>query len=207
MKRLLLELKTPLLISLIFLLLCGAFYPLFMTGMSKVLFPKQAAGSLITVHGKVVGSELIGQKFTDARFMKGRPSSVNYNTYTKKEKTDGTYTGVASGSNNYATTNPKLKERVKVDMATFLADNPTISKKDIPTDLLTASGSGLDPNISYQSALIQIPAMAKASGLSQAAIKQIVDLNTEDKLVQIFGEKTVNVLRVNIAVAQKLKLL
>ena len=199
--------KKPLLVTLILLLICGLAYPMLLTGISQVIFPEQANGSLITVHGKAVGSELIGQDFTDTRFMKCRPSAVNYNTYTKEDKENGTYTGVASGSKNYAPTNPELVKRVKEDIAQFLKANPSIKKKDIPTDLLTASGSGLDPNVSPESAAVQIPELVKTTGLSKSKLAEIVDNNTQGKFLGTFGEKTVNVLGVNLDIAKEIALI
>jgi len=198
--------KKPFMVTLALLLICGLAYPLLLTGISQLIFPNQANGSLVTVNGKTVGSSLEGQDFTDARFMKCRPSAVNYNTYTKEDKESGTYTGVASGSKNYSTTNPELVKRVEADIAKFLETNPSVKKEDIPTDLLTASGSGLDPDISPKSAAIQIPALAETTGLSQDRLKEIVKENTQGKVLGIFGEEIVNVLNVNLQIAEDLNL-
>uniref|UniRef100_UPI00344DF0F8 K(+)-transporting ATPase subunit C n=1 Tax=Carnobacterium TaxID=2747 RepID=UPI00344DF0F8 len=206
MKKIMIELKTPLLVSILFLFVCGLAYPLLMTGLSQVIFPKQANGSLITINNKIIGSELIGQDFTDSRFMKGRPSAVNYNTYIE-EKEEGVYGGVASGSNNFAATNPELVKRVKKDMTEFLTNNPKIKKSQIPADLLTASGSGLDPHISYDSALIQLPEISETSGLDEMELQKIVEKNTGNKFIGVFGEKTVNVLGVNIEIAKKIAII
>ena len=156
MRKMLNGLKKIVIFSVVLLVLCGIIYPLVVTGISQVLFPNKANGSIIEVNGKEVGSELVGQDFTDEKFMKCRPSAVNYNTYTAEEKENGTYAGVSSGSDNYAPSNPELITRVEEDMAEFLKNNPDIEKEDIPTDLLTASGSGLDPHISPESAKIQV---------------------------------------------------
>ena len=206
MSKLLKEMKTPFLVTLALLLICGLVYPLLLTGISQVIFPKQANGSLITANGKTVGSALVGQDFTDARFMKCRPSAVNYNTYTQEDKKDGNYTGVSSGSKNYAPTNQELSKRVQEDITAFLKENPSIKKEDIPTDLLTASGSGLDPHISPESAAVQIPALIQSTGLSENTLKQIVKDNTQEKWLGIFGEETVNVLNVNLQIAKDLNL-
>ena len=198
-------LKTALTFSIMMFLLCGLAYPLLVTGISQVLLPAKANGNLVYMDGRAVGSQLVGQQFDKEIFMKSRPSAVSYNVYTAQEKADGKYTGVASGSANYAPTNPKLVERVQTDLDSFLAANPTAQKGSIPADLLTASGSGLDPHISVQSAAIQIPALVKNTGLSAEALGKIVNDNTQGKLLGVFGEPTVNVLGVNIAIAKALK--
>lgn len=207
MRKIIRGIKRPFLLTLSLLLICGLAYPLLLTGISQVIFSKQSNGSLIMVDDIAVGSELVGQDFTDPRFMKCRPSAVNYNTYTQKEKENGSYKGVSSGSKNYSTTNPDLDKRVKKDIERFLGDNPSIKKEDIPTDLLTASGSGLDPHISPESAKVQIPSLSKATGLSEDTLNEIVKNNTEDRLLGILGEKTVNVLKVNLQIVKELKLI
>ncbi|MPM59330.1 Potassium-transporting ATPase KdpC subunit [bioreactor metagenome] len=207
MVKVLKGLKKPLLITVAMLLICGLAYPLVLTGISQLIFPNQANGSLIKVDGQAVGSMLIGQDFTDSRFMKCRPSAVNYNTYTQEAKESGDYAGPGSGSNNYAPTNPALVERVEADITEFLAANPSVTKEDIPTDLLTASGSGLDPHISPASASIQIPALVESTGLSEETLESIVNENTKGKFLGIFGEETVNVLLVNLDIANELGLI
>ena len=199
--------KRPFLVTIALLLICGLVYPLLLTGISQIIFPGQANGSLIMIDGRAVGSELVGQNFSDARFMKSRPSAVNYNTYTQEDKDSGNYTGVGSGSRNYAPTNPELVKRVEADMAEFLKANPFIKKEDIPTDLLTASGSGLDPHISPASAAAQIPALAESTGLSREALEALVKENTQGKFLGIFGEETVNVFMVNLDIAKELGLI
>lgn len=163
--------------------------------------------------GKAVGAETIGQEFTEDYFLWGRPSAYHYNTYEEDAEgnryySDGTeYTGVSSGSNNYAHSNPALTERVAADMENFLAKNPGVSAEDIPADLMTASGSGLDPHISPESAQIQVPRIAAASGLSEDEVQRIIDAHTEGKTFGIFGEETVNVLLVNIDIAEEMGIL
>lgn len=201
--------KKSIYISITLMILCGLIYPLFMTGISQLIFNKKANGSMITVDSRDVGSELIGQKITDSRFFKGRISSINYNTYTEEDlKADESgktaYTGVGSGSQNLAPSNEALKERVQKDIDNFLAANPGVKKEDIPTDLLTSSGSGLDPDISPKAAEIQIPAVSKASGISETELKKIIDKYTEGRSFGIFGEPRVNVLKVNIEIASHL---
>lgn len=210
MKNFLHNTKRAVLVTVVLMIICGLIYPLVLTGISKVIFPRQAEGSLIRVDGKVVGAETIGQEFTEDYYMWGRPSAYHYNTYTEDENgnlvySDGTeFAGVSSGSNNYAPTNEALTERVENDMEKFLERNPEVKAEDIPTDLLTASGSGLDPHISPESAQIQIPRIAEASGLSKEKVEEIVSEHTEGKLLGVFGEETVNVLMVNLDIAKEM---
>lgn len=207
MKKVWNTLRPAIVFAITMIVLCGFVYPLTLTGVSQLLFPKQANGSLIKVDGRVVGSSLIGQDFQDARFFKGRPSAVGYNTYTTNELKDGTYTGVASGSFNYAPSNPELKKRVEKDIKKFLDANPDKERKDIPMDLITASGSGLDPDITPEAALVQVDGIAKASGLSKKVLKDIIQRNTTAKVFGIFGEDRVNVLTCNLEIAQKIGIL
>lgn len=199
-------------VTLILLLLCGFGFPVVLSGLSAVIFPSQAKGSLVTADGEAVGAANVGQDFTQPYFMKCRPSAYHYNTYYEDEEgnrfyLDGSeFAGLASGSNNYAPSNPALTERVEADIQEFLAANPGVSREDIPADLMTASGSGLDPHISPESAQIQIPALAQASGLSEEELSQIVADNTTGKLLGVFGEETVNVLGVNLDIAKAMGL-
>lgn len=197
-------------VSAALLLLCGVIFPLGMTGISRLIFPKQAGGSMVEYNGAKVGSVLLGQNFTDPRFFHGRVSAYNYNTY-KEEDTipdkEGktAYAGVSSGSANLAPSNPALVERVQKDMEEFLKTHPGVKTEDIPTDLLTSSGSGLDPHISPEAAKIQIPAIAKATGISTADLEEMVRKNTEGRQWGVFGESRVNVLLVNMEIAKRLK--
>lgn len=203
MKSFLKVARQALVFSIGMVVVCGLIYPLALTGVSQVLFPTQANGSLIEVNGQEVGSTLVGQDFQDERLFKCRPSAYNYNTYTQEQVDDESYAGVASGSNNYAPTNPDLISRVQEDIDAFLAANPNVNKADIPMDIVTASGSGLDPHISVASATIQIEAIAQASGLSEQELKDIIANHTTGKFLGIFGEETVNVLECNLEIAQK----
>lgn len=205
-------LKKGIMLSVVLIALCGFVYPLALTGVSQLVFKDKANGSLIEVNGKTIGSRIIGQNFTDKRFFKSRPSAVNYNTYTKEDKFPDkkgniAYKGVTSGSQNLAPSNPELTERIKKDLDKFLKENPEVKARDIPEDLLTSSGSGLDPNISPKSASVQIPAISKATGITEKRLQQIVDKNTKNKLLGVFGEDRVNVLMTNIDVAKELGLL
>ena len=205
-------LRQSLVVTLLLLLLCGLVFPVLLSGISAVIFPSQANGSLVYVDGQAVGAANVGQDFTEPYFMKGRPSAYNYNTYYENKQgnqyyNDGSeFAGLSSGSNNYAPSNPALTERVEADIEAFLEANPDVKREDIPADLMTASGSGLDPHITPESARIQIPALAAASGLSEEQLEQIVADHTEGKLFGIFGEETVNVLGVNLDIAKAMGL-
>ena len=211
MKSFLKMFKKAFLVTVCMLLLCSVVYPLALTGVSQLIFTVQANGSLVDENGnpvktaeEAVGSSVVGQKFTDDCFFKGRISSVNYNTYTEDGVYAGTedeYAGVASGTFNYGPSNPALKERVEADMAAFLETHPGVKAEDIPADLLTASGSGLDPHISIQAAKVQVPLICEKTGLSESEVNQIIEDAAEGKVLGIFGEDKMNVLKANIAIA------
>lgn len=211
-KVLLHNVRQAVLVTLVLLLLCGLVFPLLLSGLSALIFPSQSGGGMVTADGSPVGAKLVGQEFTEPYFMKGRPSAYHYNTYYEDENgnqfyNDGSeFAGLGSGSNNYAPSNPALVERVEADMQALLAANPGLKREDIPTDLATASGSGLDPHISPASAQVQIPAIAQASGLSEDQLRQIVEDNTTGKVLGVFGEETVNVLGVNLDIAKAMGL-
>lgn len=194
-------------VTLMLLLLCGVGFPVVLSGLSAVMFPSQAKGSLVTADGEAVGAANVGQDFTKPYFMKCRPSACHYNTYYEDAEGDRLYNdgsafaGLSSGSNNYAPSNPALAERVEADIEEFLAANPGVTREELPADLMTASGSGLDPHVSPEGAQVQIPALAEASGLSEEELEQIVEDNTTGKLLGIFGEEAVNVLGVNLDIA------
>ena len=198
-------------ISLVLLVICGLLYPLAMTGVAKLIFPKQAEGSILNYHGKPAGSELLGQAFTDMRFFHGRVSSVGYNTYTKADtipdKNGKTaYSGVGSGSANLAPSNPDLVKRVTTDLEEFLKTHPGVKKEQIPTDLLTSSGSGLDPHISPAAARIQVPAIAGATGINAGDLEKLVNQYTEGRQWGLFGEPVFNIVKANLEIAKRLKL-
>lgn len=190
---------------LVMMVLCSLIYPLALTGVSQLTMEAKADGSKVDEEGnlttdtkKAVGSALIGQDFTEDCYFQGRVSSVNYNTYTVEQKENGEYAGVASGSYNYGNSNPELEKRMQEDLDEFLKDHPGVKPEDVPAELLTASGSGLDPHISPRSAEVQIPTVAENSGLSEEVVEQIVKDNTEHKTLGVFGEERVNVLGCNL---------
>lgn len=190
---------------LVMMVLCSLIYPLALTGVSQLTMEAKADGSKVDEEGnlttdtkKAVGSALIGQDFTEDCYFQGRVSSVNYNTYTEEQKENREYAGVASGSYNYGNSNPELEKRMQEDLDEFLKDHPGVKPEDVPAELLTASGSGLDPHISPRSAEVQIPTVAENSGLSEEVVEQIVKDNTEHKTLGVFGEERVNVLGCNL---------
>lgn len=172
----------------------GVIYPLTVTGLAQVLFPYQANGSVILVNGKPVGSELIGQQFDDPKYFWGRISATGtfpYNAFNAENLT-------GSSGSNYGPLNPALKEMVqaRIDALKAAAPNNTLP---IPVDLVTASGSGLDPHISVAAALYQVSRVAAARGLSEAEVASLVEEYTEGRQFGFLGEPRVNVLKLNLA--------
>lgn len=187
-------------LTIVLILICGLAYPLLITGIGQVAFNHQANGSVIEYNGKEVGSELIGQQFTEDKYFVGRISAVGYNT-----SEDGTEVDATSGSNNLGPTSEELKARVEKDIDMFLEKNPTLSKVDISAELISQSGSGLDPDITVQGAKIQIPRITEATGLSEAQLNKLIEDTTEGRLLGLFGEEHVNVLKLNIGIDELLK--
>lgn len=207
------NIRQSVVVTLTLLFICGFAFPVVLSGLSALLFPEQSEGSLVKVDGKAVGAHYVGQEFTESYFMKGRPSAYHYNTYYEDADgnqfyNDGTeFGGLSSGSNNYGASNPELAKRVDADLESFVESHPGVERKDVPADLVTASGSGLDPHISPASAAIQIPVLAQESGLSEETLEQIIKDNTTGKVLGVFGEETVNVLGVNVDIAQHMGLI
>ncbi len=178
-------------------ILTGLAYPLAMTGLAQVLFPHQANGSLIVRDGKTLGSELIGQHFTAAKYFHGRPSATTDTDPNDATKTvPAPYNAANSGGSNLGPTSQALVDRVKADAAALAEENPGHA---VPVDLVTASASGLDPDISPAAALFQIPRVAKARELAEDRVRQLVAAQTTPRIAGIVGEPHVNVLQLNLA--------
>jgi K+-transporting ATPase ATPase C chain len=178
--------KRSVLINVWLTLLLGLAYPVVMTGLAQVLFPRRANGSLIEKDGKVVGSELIGQAFGDARYFHGRPSAAGAG-----------YDALSSGGSNLGPTSKALMDRVDGDVARERKAAGAVAP--VPVDLVTASGSGLDPDISPAAARWQVPSVAKARGLDEAKVRGLVDAGVEGRTFGVLGEPRVNVLELNLA--------
>ena len=191
------QLKITIRATILLTILFGLAYPLLLTGLAQTLFHRQANGSLIEANGKIIGSELIGQRFTKPEYFHGRPSAAG---------NDG-YDAVSSsgGASNLGPTNQKLVDRVKADVQKFRAENPTYSGP-IPADLLTSSGSGLDPHISPASAEAQVARVANARGVTPDRVSALVAKHTEGRQWGIFGEPRVNVLLLNLDLDQTVPL-
>jgi len=189
------ELRPAILMVVVSTLLFGLAYPLGMTGLAQVLFPWQANGSLIVRNGQVIGSALIGQNFTSPKYFHGR-LSVTTDTDAHGKTINAPYNAANSNWSNLATTSKALIDRVKGDAKTLHAENATAP---VPVDLVTSSASGLDPDITPAGAYFQVPRVAKARGLAEARVRQLVDEHVEGRFLGIFGEPHVNVLQLNLA--------
>ena len=178
-------------------LLTGLAYPLAMTGLAAIIFPDAAGGSLVERGGHLVGSRLIGQEFKSERYFHGRPSATTTADPNDASKTvPAPYNAASSGGSNLGPTNAALLERVKHDVAALRAENPNAA---VPVDLVTTSGSGLDPDVSPEGALFQVRRVAKARGLDEALLRRLVADHVETPLLGLIGEPRVNVLALNLA--------
>jgi potassium-transporting ATPase KdpC subunit len=183
-------------------LITGLLYPLAMTGIAGVIFPGRSQGSLIERDGKVVGSELIGQLFTKDEYFHGRPSATNMPDPQDSTKTvDAPYNAANSMGANLGPTNQALIDRVKGDLEKLKEEN---SSAPVPIDLVTTSGSGLDPHISPEAALFQVPRVAKARNMPEDRLRQLVNDHVEGRFLGILGEPRVNVLALNVALDRAL---
>ncbi len=189
------QLKTGFLLLLVLTVLTGGIYPLVVTGVAQLVFPHQANGSLIFSNGQAVGSELIGQSFDDPKYFWGRLSATGtfaYNAFNAENLT-------ASSGSNYGPLNPALVEPQRGPDRRLAGGRPRQYASPIPVDLVTASGSGLDPHISVAAALYQLPRVARERGLSEDQVRQLVDRITRGRQLGILGEPRVNVLELNLA--------
>ncbi|HEY9898395.1 MAG TPA: potassium-transporting ATPase subunit KdpC [Pantanalinema sp.] len=177
-------------LTLVIFVLCGLAYPLITTGIAQVAFPRQANGSLITKGGMVVGSELVGQSFEGPQWFHGRVSSIGY----KAE---------ASGASNLGPTSKALAERVSADVAGERRQNPQAANQALPVDLLTQSGSGLDPHITPAAARFQAGRIAAARRMTLGEVEELIAKSTESRTLGLFGEPRVNVLKLNLALAER----
>src|SRR5579863_5285272 len=191
------EIRPAILILVMLTLIAGLAYPLALTEIAGAIFPKQAQGSLIERDGKVVGSALIGQEFKDDKYIHGRPSATTAPDPADSTKTvPAPYNAANSGGSNLGPTSKALADRLKEDVDKLKAENPS---RPVPVDLVTSSASGLDPDISPEGALFQVPRVAKARNMAEDNVRQLVTENTAGRLVGLFGEPRVNVLALNLA--------
>ena len=191
------EIRPAILVLVLLTAITGLAYPLAITGIAGVIFPRQAQGSLIEKDGKVIGSALIGQEFKEDKYFHGRPSATLAPDPNDSTKTvSAPYNAANSGGSNLGPTSKALNDRIKDDVEKLKAENPNAQ---VPVDLVTTSGSGLDPDISPEAALFQVPRVAKARGLSEDAVRQLVTQNTQGRFAGVLGEPRVNVLALNLA--------
>lgn len=188
-------------VFVVFSVICGVLYPAAMTWLSQAFFERQANGSLIEVQGKIYGSELLAQPFSNERYLWGRAMKIDVSSYKNA-------TGEAllyAAPSNLSPSSKEYEAQVAARVAKIQAAHPEMSGVAIPVDLVTNSGSGLDPHISQAAALYQVKRIAKARNLSEAEVLSIIKACTQDKFLGIFGEKVVNVLKVNLMLDKILK--
>ena len=191
------EIRPAIVVLVALTLITGLAYPMAMTGIAEVIFPARAQGSMIENGGKVIGSRLIGQEFTSVRYFHGRPSATTATDPADATKTVAApYNAANSGGSNLGPTNKALVDRIQADVDKLKKENPSAP---IPPDLVTTSGSGLDPDISPDAALFQVPRIAKARNLPEDRVRQLVEDQTEGRFLGLLGEPHVNVLLLNLA--------
>jgi K+-transporting ATPase ATPase C chain len=191
------EIRPPIVLLIGLALITGLLYPLAITGIAEAVFPAQAQGSLIEKDGKVIGSALIGQPFKDDKYFHGRPSATTAPDPADSSKTvDAPYNAANSGGSNMGPTSKALADRIKGDVEALKQENPSAT---VPVDLVTTSGSGLDPDISPEAARFQVPRVAKARGLSEDRIRTLVESQIKARTFGFLGDPRVNVLELNLA--------
>jgi K+-transporting ATPase ATPase C chain len=191
------EIRPAIVLIVALTLITGLAYPLAMTGLSETLFPYQSQGSLIERDGKVIGSDLIGQAFTSDRYFHGRPSATTGTDPADPSKSvSQPYNAANSGGSNLGPTSKALIDRVKADVDTLKQENPS---EPVPQDLVTTSGSGLDPHISPEAAFFQVPRIAKARNIPDYRVRQLIQERVEGRLFGLLGEPRVSVLALNLA--------
>jgi K+-transporting ATPase ATPase C chain len=191
------EIRPAIVMIVLLTIVTGLVYPLAMTGIAQALFPRQANGSLIVKDGKVLGSELIGQNFTEDRYFQGRPSATSAPDPNDATKTvPAPYNAANSSASNAGPTSKALIERIQGDAEKLKKENPNAA---VPVDLVTTSASGLDPHITPAAAYFQVPRVAKARGLPEAAVRDLVTQSIEGRFLGVLGEPRVNVLQLNMA--------
>ncbi len=184
--------KTAALLFIAFSLLTGLVYPLFITGIIQITMPEKAGGSLLVVDGKVIGSELIGQNFSSPGYFHGRPSAVGYSAN-------------GSGASNFGPTSAKLMEQLSKRIGQVRSENNLLPNTSVPADLVLASGSGLDPHISIEGAMLQLQRVAKARGWPKSEVKLLIYQHVEPAQFGVLGQERVNVLKLNLALDEKTK--
>ena len=190
------EIRPAIIILVLLTAITGLAYPLAMTAIAGVIFPKQAHGSLLVKDGKVIGSALIGQEFKDDKYLHGRPSATIAPDPADSTKTvSAPYNAANSGGSNLGPTSKALNDRIKGDVDKLKAENPSAA---VPIDLVTASASGLDPDISPEAALFQVPRVAKARNIPEERIRRMIAERTQESFAGLLGEPRVNVLALNL---------
>ena len=191
------EIRPAIVILIVLTLITGLAYPLAMTAVAGMIFPKQAQGSLIEKDGKVIGSALIGQEFTDAKYFHGRPSATSAPDPADSTRTvSAPYNAANSGGSNLGPTSKALNDRIRDDVEKLRAENASAA---VPVDLVTTSGSGLDPDISPEAALFQVARVAKARNIPEDRLRQLVVAHSQGRMAGLLGEPRVNVLALNMA--------